>query len=85
MIKDNVKNTYKILTSIQDNKTPLSNHFTTLNNFRVAMMTLQDLYNDDIAYTINEDVKKFYDLHGFKTLKAHDNVNYIIKTWRYKL
>jgi hypothetical protein len=79
MIDNKIKDTYKILTSIQDNKTPLYKHFKTLNTFRVALMTLQDLYNNDIAYTFIEEVKDFYNLQGFKTSSDNDNINYIIQ------
>lgn len=79
MIDNKIKDTYKILTSIQDNKTPLYKHFTTLNTFKIAMMTLQELYNDNISYTFLKEVKDFYNLQGFKTSSDNNNVNYIIQ------
>lgn len=79
MIDNKIKDTYKILSSIQDSKTPLYKHFTTLNAFRIAFMTLQDLYNDNIAYTFIQEVKDFYNLQGFKTSVHVNNINYVIQ------
>jgi hypothetical protein len=79
MIDNKIKDTYKILTSIQDSKTPLNKHFTSLNVFKIALMTFQDLYNDDIAYTFLKEVKDFYNLQGFKTSVHVNNINYVIQ------
>lgn len=79
MIDNKIKDTYKILTNIQDSKTPLYKHFTSIYIFRVAFMTLQNLYNDNISYTFLKEVKDFYNLQGFKTSSDNNNINYIIQ------